>query len=100
MVRIDSNVTRVDAGGSAERVGSRRVTGDTVPAQASRPAAAHADAAVLSPQAQDMRTALGALAEVPEVREDLVAEMQRQIADGTFTVDAGAVADKLLAGGL
>ena len=100
VVRIDPNMTRVDAGSGAERVGARRVTADSTPAQAARPAAAQGDAAVLSPQAQDMCTALGALSQVPEVREDLVAEIQQQIADGTFSVDAGAVADKLLAGGL
>jgi flagellar biosynthesis anti-sigma factor FlgM len=98
-VRIDPNVTRVGAGGGTDRVGGRRVEGENGAAQASRPAAAQADAAVLSPQAQDVRTAMKALAREPEVREGLVAEVQQQISDGTFTVDAGAVADKIAAGG-
>ena len=100
MVRIDPNVSRVGAGGNADRVGGRRVEGESAPTQASRPPAAQADAAVLSPQAQDVRTAMKALSQVPDVRSDVVAQTQQQIADGTFTVDAGAVADKLLDGGM
>ena len=100
-MRIDGNNTRVEAGGNTDRVAGQRADEKQDAVHAERPKiATNADQAVLTPRAREVRTALRALEQVPEVREDKVAEVRGQIADGSFQVNAELIADKLLAGGL
>ena len=58
------------------------------------------DRVSLSPVAQGFARALQAVTEQPEVREDRVAALQAQIANGTYQVDAGAIARRLVTGGI
>jgi len=55
-----------------------------------------ADAVVLSPEAQEVQRALSVLKETPEVRQELVAELRRRIAEGTYEVDVEGIAELLL----
>ena len=91
---------RVGAGGNTDRVAGQRVDGDGNVARGDRGRSVDGDAALLTPQARGVRTALKALAEVPDVRMDKVEQVRKQIADGTFQIDAEAIADKIMAGGL
>jgi len=50
----------------------------------------------LSTRAADIRTAMEALTNAPEVREDQVAELSRQLEKGTLSLDGNSLADKLL----
>ncbi len=99
-MRIDPNLTRVAGGTAADRV--ERQQADGVQGRGSQVSAAQgarADEAVLSPLAQDVLTAQRALAQVPDIRQDRVAELKSQIASGTYQVDSRAVADKIVSGG-
>ncbi len=58
------------------------------------------DRVSLSPVAQDFARALQQVNEQPDVRSDRVAALQAQIADGTYRVDADAIARRLVVGGL
>ena len=55
------------------------------------------DALQISGAGKDYQLAKQALSNVPDVREDVVAQMKAQIADGSYNVPTGAIADKLLA---
>jgi hypothetical protein len=84
-MRIDSNLSigTVDA-----------VRGKTI-----RPAADQAsttDATAFSAFSRDLQTALDALKSVPEVREDEVAALKAQRAEGTLLGGDDALLDKLL----
>ena len=67
-----------DAGSKAKKPGSRT------------------DGTSLSSAAQELLKARRAVAEAPDVRADLVAELRRQVQAGTYTVDAREIARKLL----
>ena len=54
------------------------------------------DALQISDAGKDFQTASQALASVPDVREDVVANIKAQIADGSYYVSNNAIADKLL----
>lgn len=54
------------------------------------------DNLAVSDKAQVYQTLLQKAKEVPEVREDKVAELQDQIAKGQFAVDARAIANKMM----
>jgi flagellar biosynthesis anti-sigma factor FlgM len=54
------------------------------------------DSMELSTRAADIRTALDALASVPEVREDRVAALSQELEKGTLTQDGSSLAEKLL----
>lgn len=56
----------------------------------------HTDRIALSQQAMEVQAAHAALAQTPEVRAELVAKLKAQVAEGTYQVDAGKVADALL----
>ena len=101
-VRIEGNSTRVGAGSNTERAAGQRVEDgqDTSQSERAKDGVAATDRALLTPRAQEVRTALRTLAQLPEVRDDRVAEVRQQIAAGTFKVDPEAIADKLIAGGL
>jgi negative regulator of flagellin synthesis FlgM len=50
----------------------------------------------LSTKAQDFQVALKALGQVPDVREDKVAELKARVALEQYNVDAGEVADSII----
>ena len=54
------------------------------------------DTVVISDAAKRVQEARAQLDEIPDVREDKVAELRSQIQDGTYQVDAEKTADKLL----
>jgi negative regulator of flagellin synthesis FlgM len=54
-----------------------------------------ADTVELSGRADDIRVAMEALGEVPPVREDLVADLRRQLQEGTLEISGEALARKL-----
>ena len=62
------------------------------------PAKAGRDKVSVSSNAQVARKAADAAKESPDVRADRVAEIKAQMANGTYHVDAGRIADKLLEG--
>jgi negative regulator of flagellin synthesis FlgM len=57
------------------------------------------DQITLSEQARDLRTALAAVEAQPETREELVAALRRQIAEGTYRPDPSAIARRMLTEG-
>ena len=63
---------------------------------ASPPASSQRDAVQLSPWIVEVQKALAALQSSPEVRQDLVNTLKRDIADGTFKIDLDEVASQLL----
>ena len=72
---------------------------NTSSAKKSQPAAkAKAkDEVQLSNFGKDLQIAKQAVAETPDVREELVATIKNAVADGTYEVSAESFADKLLA---
>jgi flagellar biosynthesis anti-sigma factor FlgM len=60
------------------------------------PGAAGTDSVELSARAADFRTALEALASVPTVREERVAELRSQFEQGILLTDGDSLAAKLL----
>lgn len=65
---------------------------------AAGPAAAQVDQVVLSQRAAEIQKAKEALASVPEVRQEKVAALKRRIQEGTYEIDAEAIADKIISG--
>lgn len=55
-----------------------------------------ADAVALSPQAEELRRTREAIENSPEVREDLVRQLKREIASGRYRIDGSRIADGLL----
>jgi len=85
---------QVDQAGEAGASASRR-TG----AEGTQPGVRH-DQVSVSSQARQLRTVMQAMPDVPGERADVVAALRAQIAAGTYEVDAGAVAQRLLNDGL
>ena len=54
------------------------------------------DTVVISDAAKKVQEARAQLDDIPDVREDKVAELRNQIQNGTYQVDAEKTADKLL----
>ena len=54
------------------------------------------DTVVISDAAKRVQEARAQLDDIPDVREDKVAELRNQIQNGTYQVDAEKTADKLL----
>ncbi len=59
-------------------------------------AAPKTDTVVISDAAKRIQEARAQLDQIPDVREDKVAELRNQIQSGTYSVDAEKAADKLL----
>ena len=97
-VRIDpkrlSEITRK----TVEAARSEQVDGVEATPPASQ--ATGADQVSLSQQAQQIQRAHQALSGVPEVRQEKVAEAKRKLAQGTFEIDAEAIARKIIEGGI
>lgn len=55
-----------------------------------------ADQVQISSMGKDYQTAKTAVANSPDVREDLVASLKERIQNGTYEVDGGDFADKLI----
>jgi len=55
------------------------------------------DELTISSQAKDFATVMSALRNVPDVREEKVAELSGPVQDGTYSVPAKDVSDKLIA---
>ena len=54
------------------------------------------DRVTLSPQAREIRDAQRALAAIPEVREDKVAEVKARIAEGRYRIDSQEIAERMI----
>ena len=54
------------------------------------------DALEISGAAKEYQMAKQAVASAPDIREDVVANIKAQIADGSYNVPTSALADKLL----
>ena len=84
-IQIDAYVKQVHdgnkAGPAAEQTDKSAPKSDTV---------------VISDAAKRIQEARAQLDEIPDVREDKVAELRNQIQNGTYEVDADKAADKLL----
>jgi len=50
----------------------------------------------ISPKAKEFLQAKEVAAKAPDVREDRIAELKRQIASGSYQVNAQAIADKMV----
>lgn len=61
-------------------------------------AAASKDTVEISGFGKDIQIAKRAVAGAPDIREDRVRELKASIANGTYNVPMGALADKLLNG--
>ena len=60
-------------------------------------APAPSDKVVLSPKAREIQDASRMLQSLPEVREDKVDRIRLEIEKGTYGVDGGKIAEKMLA---
>lgn len=98
-MRIDPQNTRIGQELDAERVVGRSIEGAKSASADRGRESRGTDETILSPLAQDILHAHRAMAQVPEVRDDRVAEMRQQIANGTFSVTPELIADKLIEGG-
>ena len=54
------------------------------------------DQVQLSSQAQDLERVVEAVADQPEIRASRAEELRKQIAEGTYNVDASAIARRLV----
>ena len=50
----------------------------------------------LSTKAKDIQQAKNALTQLPDVREEKVQEVKTQLEKGTYNIDAGKIADKMV----
>lgn len=68
------------------------------PAQGKQSAGASrsSDQLQISSRGMDYQSAKAAVANVPDVREELTASIKARVQNGTYAVDMGAFADKLL----
>ena len=58
--------------------------------------AAKTDTVVISDAAKRIQEARAQLDEIPDVREDIVADLRKQIQNGTYKINAEKTAEKLL----
>ncbi len=95
-MRIDPSKLHRIGRSSVERVTPERVEG---PKPAEGQAAAPVGGAGqvrLSQRAQEVQAARAALAEVPEVRQERIAELKARIEAGNYKVDPYKVAERIL----
>ncbi len=60
--------------------------------------AAQVDQVMLSQRAAEIQKAKEALSTVPEVRQEKVAALKRRIQEGTYEIDAKAIAEQIISG--
>jgi negative regulator of flagellin synthesis FlgM len=58
--------------------------------------ASEGDTVVLSPRAREIQELRRKLAEIPEVRENLVAELKEQVKSGIYQADSKKIAARML----
>ena len=68
----------------------------TTKAQSSRGTAAGRDEVTISQAGDDYQIAKKAVAETPDIREDKVARLKTRVESGSYKVDSGDFASKLL----
>ncbi len=54
------------------------------------------DRVTLSPEARELLAAQQKLAEIPDVREEKVHEIKARIANGSYRIDGGKIAEKMI----
>jgi negative regulator of flagellin synthesis FlgM len=64
------------------------------------PPAPPGDRVSLSPQARELMKAQQALANLPDIREDKVAELKARIDEGRYRIDKEGIAEKMIREGL
>mgnify|MGYP002683883859 CR=1 FL=1 len=99
-MKIDPSLTRVTAGRAADPIAQQRVRENSTPTNEGALATRRADQTILSPQAQEMLYARRAYEQEPGSRQERVAALKRAIAEGTYTVNAEKVVDKMISGGV
>lgn len=83
--------------GAASSKRESSATDANAPAKPAASPAQQADTAVrLSDQALQMQEAENRLRDLPEVDNERVASIRQAIADGTYKIDSGRIADRLL----
>lgn len=50
----------------------------------------------ISKEAQDYQFAMGKLKDIPQIRKDRVEKLKIQVQNGTYQVDSGKIAEKIL----
>jgi flagellar biosynthesis anti-sigma factor FlgM len=85
---------RIDPSAIMSRIAGARRKG--VP-EVEPPATAGTDQITLSSQAADVRAAMEVLQATPAVREDRVAQLRQQLAEGTLELSGNALVEKLFA---
>lgn len=83
-----------------EQAGEPGTTGIRRGGAASGQAGAQHDQVSVSSQARQLRTVMQAMPTVPGERADVIAELRQQVAEGSYQVDAEAVAKRLVDDGL
>ena len=84
-VQVDAYVNQVQDKKQADQAAER-----------AKETAVKTDTVVISDAAKRVQDARTQLDEIPDVREDKVAELRNQIQNGTYKVDAEKTAEKLL----
>jgi len=79
-----------------ERVGGPTVHAGNQTTATAAPAPASTDAVTLSDDAKLLRTAMQALRETPDIRQDVVERMRAALDKGEIGNDAGVLADALI----
>jgi len=89
--------TRLHQISGAERIPGRSIepVSEVTGAEAARPVAGP-DQVALSQRAEEVKAARAALAVVPEVRHERVAELKAQVEAGEYKVDPNKVAERIL----
>ncbi len=64
------------------------------------PSTGAADTVALSDSVLEIRNARDTIDALPEIREDAVARLREKVADGTYEIDSGRIADEMIAGAL
>lgn len=94
------NQTGTNPAQSAEVSGARKTDRSQEAQAAKKKGAPQADGtaatANISSRAKDAAKAKAVASDAPDVREEKIAELRKRIASGSYQVDAGAVADRLV----
>ena len=84
-IQVDAYVNQVHEKKQADQAAER-----------AKESAVKTDTVVISDAANRIHEARAKLDEIPDVREEKVAELKKQIQDGTYQVDTEKTAEKLL----
>ena len=84
--KIDSYVRQVRRDKSGSDAASNSSSGEVL----------SGDRVELSPKAKEMQEAKRILGSIPDIREEKVAQIRKQIAEGTYQVDSQKIAEKMV----